>query len=89
MDKQVFNKKRGNGMKLPLIFTRRALIAGATMLSFAISPLSGMAADVKVSGLVALPVDQQWINRIQIALDATKERGYHEYVYAESDVDRN
>ena len=37
-------------MKLPLIFTRRAIIAGATMLAFAISPLSAMADDVKVAG---------------------------------------
>ena len=80
----MFNKKRGNGMKLPLIFTRRALIAGATMLSFAISPLSAMADDVKVAGIFTLPVDQQWISRIHIALDAAKERGDIEYVYSEN-----
>ena len=71
-------------MKLPLIFTRRALIAGATMLSFAISPLSAMADDVKVAGIFTLPVDQQWISRIHIALDAAKERGDIEYVYSEN-----
>ena len=59
-------------MKLPLLLTRRALIAGATILTFAISPLTAMADDVKVAGIFTLPVDQQWISRIHIALDAAK-----------------
>ena len=43
-----------------------------------------MADDVKVAGIFTLPVDQQWISRIHIALDAAKERGDIEYVYSEN-----
>lgn len=71
-------------MKLPLLLTRRALIAGATILTFAVSPLTAMADDVKVAGIFTLPVDQQWISRIHIALDAAKERGDIEYTYSEN-----
>jgi len=71
-------------MKLPIILTRRVLIAGATLLSMAMTPLSAMADDVKVAGIFTLPVDQQWISRIHIALDAAQERGDIEYVYSEN-----
>ena len=71
-------------MKLPLLLTRRALIAGATILTFAVSPLTALADDVKVAGIFTLPVDQQWISRIHIALDAAKERGDIEYTYSEN-----
>ena len=76
--------KKGENMKLPIILTRRVLIAGATLLSMAMTPLSAMADDVKVAGIFTLPVDQQWISRIHIALDAAQERGDIEYVYSEN-----
>ena len=86
MDKKVIKKfmKKGENMKLPIILTRRFLIAGATLLSMAMTPLSAMADDVKVAGIFTLPVDQQWISRIHIALDAAQERGDIEYVYSEN-----
>ena len=76
--------KKGENMKLPIVLTRRVLIAGATVLSMAMTPLSAMADDVKVAGIFTLPVDQQWISRIHIALDAAQERGDIEYVYSEN-----
>ena len=71
-------------MKLPLMLTRRGILAGAAMLSMLMSPISAMADEVKVAGIFTLPVDQQWISRIHIALDAAQDRGDIEYVYSEN-----
>ncbi len=70
-------------MKLPLMLTRRGVIAGATVLGLALSSAAAMA-QVKVAGVFTLPVEQQWISRIHIALVAAEERGDIEYVYSEN-----
>ena len=64
--------------------TRRCLIAGfavATTLGTA-----GMAAAeaIKVAAIFTLPVEQQWISRIHIALNAAADRGDIEYTYSEN-----
>ncbi len=71
-------------MKLPNLISRRTVIAGATMLGLALSSASAMAQAVKVAGIFTLPVEQQWISRIHIALNAAQERGDIEYVYSEN-----
>ncbi len=71
-------------MKLPNLISRRTLIAGATMLGLAMSSAAAMAQTVKVAGIFTLPVEQQWISRIHIALNAAQERGDIEYVYSEN-----
>ncbi|MCF6305164.1 MAG: BMP family protein [Rhodobacteraceae bacterium] len=71
-------------MKLPNLISRRTLIAGATMLGLAMSSAAAMAQTIKVAGIFTLPVEQQWISRIHIALNAAQERGDIEYVYSEN-----
>ncbi len=63
--------------------TRRSVIAGAVALGMAVSA-SAAVAQTKVAGIFTLPVDQQWISRIHIALKAAEERGDIEYVYSEN-----
>jgi basic membrane protein A len=71
-------------MKLPNLISRRGVIAGATMLGLFMSSAAAMADIVKVAGIFTLPVEQQWISRIHIALNAAQERGEIEYVYSEN-----
>lgn len=71
-------------MKLPNLISRRGVIAGATVLGLFMSSAAAMADVVKVAGIFTLPVEQQWISRIHIALNAAEERGEIEYVYSEN-----
>ena len=64
--------------------SRRGVIAGATALGVLISSTAAMAETLKVAGIFTLPVEQQWISRIHIALNAAAERGDIEYVYSEN-----
>ena len=54
------------------------------MLALMMAPAAAMAQAVKVAGIFTLPVEQQWISRIHIALNAAEERGDIEYVYSEN-----
>lgn len=54
------------------------------MLGLMMSSAAAMADAVKVAGIFTLPVEQQWISRIHIALNAAEERGDIEYVYSEN-----
>ena len=71
-------------MKLMNLVSRRGVIAGATMLGLFMSSASAMADTIKVAGIFTLPVEQQWISRIHIALNDAEERGEIEYVYSEN-----
>ncbi len=71
-------------MKLPNLISRRTVIAGATMLGLVMSSAAAMAQSIKVAGIFTLPVEQQWISRIHIALNAAQERGDIEYVFSEN-----
>lgn len=71
-------------MKLLRILTRKGIFAGVFALCVAMSSSVVMAATLKVAGIFTLPVEQQWISRIHIALVAAKERGDIEYVYSEN-----
>ncbi len=54
------------------------------MLGLMMTSAAAMADVVKVAGIFTLPVEQQWISRIHIALNAAEERGDIEYVYSEN-----
>ncbi|OUS34060.1 BMP family ABC transporter substrate-binding protein [Rhodobacterales bacterium 56_14_T64] len=71
-------------MKLPSLLSRRGVIAGATTLGLMMTSAAAMADVVKVAGIFTLPVEQQWISRIHIALNAAQERGDIEYSYSEN-----
>ena len=71
-------------MKRPIILTRRGLIASAAALGLLASPVAALAEAIKVAGIFTLPVEQQWISRIHIALKAAEARGDIEYVYSEN-----
>ncbi len=71
-------------MLLPKILSRRVMIAGAVALGMVVSTASAMAETIKVAGIFTLPVEQQWISRIHIALNAAQERGDIEYTFSEN-----
>lgn len=71
-------------MKVTRIFSRRGVIAGAAALGMALTSASAMADAIKVAGIFTLPVEQQWISRIHIALNAAQDRGDIEYTYSEN-----
>jgi basic membrane protein A and related proteins len=54
------------------------------MFGLMMTSAAAMAEVVKVAGIFTLPVEQQWISRIHIALNAAEERGDIEYVYSEN-----
>lgn len=69
------------------ILSRRACLgAAAALVALATLPMSGAeAADkIKVAGVYTVPIEQQWVSRIHIALKAAEARGEIEYVWAES-----
>ncbi len=71
-------------MNISKLFTRRGVIAGATALGMMMTSAAAMADTVKVAGIFTLPVEQQWISRIHIALTAAQDRGEIEYVFSEN-----
>ena len=64
--------------------SRRAVISGALAVGMAMSAATAMADTIKVAGIFTLPVEQQWISRIHIALNAAQERGDIEYTFSEN-----
>ncbi len=71
-------------MKLPSLISRRGVLAAIAALGLMVSSTAAMAQTIKVAGIFTLPVEQQWISRIHIALVAAQERGDIEYVYSEN-----
>jgi len=65
-------------------FSRRLVIAAAASAGLMMSAGVAMAQTIKVAAIYTLPVEQQWISRIHIALTAAKDRGDIEYVYSEN-----
>ncbi len=65
-------------------YTRRLVIAAAASAGLLMSAGAAMAETIKVAGIFTLPVEQQWISRIHIALKAAQDRGDIEYVFSEN-----
>ena len=61
--------------------TRRTLIAAGA----ALAALPALAADpIKVAAIYTVPVEQQWVSRIHVALEAAVARGDITYVFSEN-----
>ncbi len=71
-------------MSLPKFLSRRGFIASATALGMLMTASATAAETLKVAGIFTLPVEQQWISRIHIALNAAQARGDIEYVFSEN-----
>ena len=65
-------------------WTRRTVLASFVAAGTMMSAGAALAEKVKVAGIFTLPVEQQWISRIHIALVAAEKRGDIEYVYSEN-----
>ncbi len=57
-----------------------AMVAGSTLLAAGVAA----AEKVKVAAIYTLPVEQQWISRIHLALNTAAERGDIDYVFSEN-----
>ncbi|MBP2307213.1 BMP family ABC transporter substrate-binding protein [Azospirillum melinis] len=68
--------------------TRRAVLCGVAAVAFAAAAGGALPAfadgKVKVAGIYTVPIEQQWVSRIHVALKAAADRGDIEYVWAES-----
>ena len=64
--------------------TRRVLLAAVAAASTLYSAGVAAAEPVKVAAIYTLPVEQQWISRIHLALNTAAERGDIEYVFSEN-----
>lgn len=64
--------------------TKRALLAAMVAGSTLLAAGAAAAESVKVAAIYTLPVEQQWISRIHLALNAAAERGDIEYVFSEN-----
>ena len=71
-------------MKSKFSITRRAFLAGATALALVLPAGMALAGNVKVAAIYTLPVEQQWISRIHLALNAARDRGEIDYVFSEN-----
>ena len=60
------------------------MLMAAVAFGLILSPAMAVAGTIKVAGIFTLPVEQQWISRIHIALSAAEKRGEIEYVYSEN-----
>jgi basic membrane protein A len=71
----------------PFSKVRRGLLAAAmTVTAVAAMPMSAaQAADpIKVAAIYTVPVEQQWVSRIDKALKAAEERGDITYTFSEN-----
>ncbi|MDF1669661.1 MAG: BMP family protein [Roseovarius sp.] len=72
-------------MKSLLKLTRRSVLASVAATSVMLSGGMAMAMEkVKVAAIYTLPVEQQWISRIHLALNTAAERGDIEYTFSEN-----
>lgn len=71
-------------MKITGTYTRRLMLAAAASAGLVMSAGTAMAESIKVAAIYTLPVEQQWISRIHIALNAANDRGEIEYVFSEN-----
>ena len=65
-------------MSILTTWTRRTVLASLIAAGTMMSAGAALAEKVKVAGIFTLPVEQQWISRIHIALLAAQERGRSE-----------
>jgi basic membrane protein A len=66
-----------------LVLGAAAVLAGAALLAAA-PPVKAQAQRLKVAAIYTVPVEQQWVSRIDKALKAAVARGDIEYVFSEN-----
>ena len=66
------------------MISKARMLISAVAFSLIMSSTIAVADTIKVAGIFTLPVEQQWISRIHIALSAAQDRGDIEYVYSEN-----
>jgi len=71
-------------MQKKLLWSRRLMLAALAFAATLMTASVSLAQVTKVAAIYTLPVEQQWISRIHIALNAAMERGEIEYVYSEN-----
>lgn len=64
--------------------TRRILLAAFVAVTALFTAGAAAAEKIKVAAIYTLPVEQQWISRIHIALNAAAERGEIDYTFSEN-----
>ena len=64
--------------------TRRMVLAATSALGLALATGVAAAEKVKVAAIYTLPVEQQWISRVHLALNSAAERGDIDYVFSEN-----
>ncbi len=68
-----------------LLINRREFTVGTAAMVTALSSLPVAAGSkLKVAGIYTVPIQQKWVARLHLALDAAAKRGEIEYVYSES-----
>ena len=68
-----------------LFINRREFTVGTAAMVTALSSLPVAAVSkLKVAGIYTVPIQQKWVARLHLALDAAAKRGEIEYVYSES-----
>ena len=68
-----------------LIINRREFTVGTAALAASLSSLSAMAGSkIKVAGIYTVPIQQKWVARLHLALEAAAKNGEIDYVYSES-----
>ncbi|MFN3615052.1 MAG: BMP family protein [Rubrimonas sp.] len=65
-------------------FTRRAVLAATLAAALPVGAPARAADALKVAAIYTVPVEQQWVSRIDRALRAAAERGDIEYVFSEN-----
>lgn len=64
--------------------TRRMVLAATGALGLCLATGVAAAEKVKVAAIYTLPVEQQWISRVHLALNTAAERGDIDYVFSEN-----
>ena len=68
-----------------LLINRREFSIGATALLASLSNFSSFAGSkIKVAGIYTVPIQQKWVARLHLALEAAAKNGEIDYVYSES-----
>ena len=75
-------------MRKTFLWSRRALLSAAVALSvsFGLGQPAAFAKEkpIKVAAIYTVPVEQQWVSRIHVALMAAKDRGDITYTFSEN-----
>ncbi len=75
-----WNRQMSEALRL----TRRACVLAFAWALIVLSPAAGAQEPLAVAAIYTVPVEQQWVSRIDLALDEAAERGDITYVFSEN-----